>query len=226
MIWKRQEGHLIQPLVLFLSIAVLNYVIMQNRAPILIGALILFYVIFCYRSFTISFAAINMAFFLLTVVLLSPESIFGARWTGNFGGMSIFDQGHDRLKSTISGFMISLSAPFGLTADERNARLIAEAGVRASHNGFVYSALTVGPIITTLLLWPMIRALLYTQGKRTNRAYDYPIISICIMLLFEDALLEPSIVAILALLTACIKIEENSAFANNSAAESKWLRQF
>lgn len=201
---ERSGSKLIFSLLLFSAIPILNYISMQNRAPIIIGIVMIVAIPLMRKNIFSKSGATLLAALVLTTLYVSPQAVLGDRWTGNFSGMSSFDQGRERITSTLSGLDIAFTAPFGMPPDERNERMLLEAGVKASHNGFIFSALTIGPVITGLLLAPIVVALRKSRFVPLDRSYSHAIISILLMLLFEDALLDPSIVAILALLTCFI----------------------
>lgn len=200
MAWKQSDGRVVLPILLYFSIAVLNYAIMLNRAPIVVGLGIVAIATIRQDNFYIkSFAVFCLC--LLTAVLVSdPSVLLGERWTGTFSGMTTYDQMLERFRSTIAGIRIAFEQPFGHSVADREARMLAEIGIRASHNGFVFAALTIGPWAVIFLF-----AIFFGAGRNSDngaRTTALATSSICLMLLFEDALLEPAIIFCLAILAA------------------------
>lgn len=204
---RKSGGQVMLPLALYLSIAGLNYALMMNRAPIVIGLVIAILMTIRHRSIYLRLFTLMCLIFLGAILISDPGILLGERWTGTFSGMSTEDQAQERMHSTLTGITIAFEQPLGYSAAERETRMLAETGVRASHNGYVFAMQVIGAWSATFLFFVLFLLLRPFSAIPHTRHVGAASGSICLMLLFEDALLDPSIVFILTLISTIAFLE-------------------
>lgn len=208
--WKRREGRVLLPLVMYGTIALLNYIVMQNRSPLVVGLLICLLLTVRQPQILWRIAAALFLTGLIAILIFAPGSVFGDRWTGTFSGMTTLDQVFERVRSTVAGVGIAFEAPLGHALADREARMIAETGIRASHNGFVFAALVIGPWLTAFLLSVLVLAMAAAGRAARGRHYALAFGSLGLMLLFEDAIFEPTVTTLIVLLGSLMVLESGA----------------
>lgn len=188
------------PVAAFVAVAVGNYTVMSNRAPLVVAAVVALVICLHLGGRQVRVAATTAALAVLVVLWLQPGAILGERWTATFNGMTTLDQTAERAGTALAGLFIALEQPLGHDHAAREARMMAETGMKAAHNGFVHAALVLGPWAAAGLLALLVRAALAGRGTARATGLGYATGTVWLMLMFEDAALEPSIVAVLACL--------------------------
>ena len=215
---ERGRHFVLLPLLMFLLIASPSYDVMLNRAPLIVSAMAGLFFSFMYGSMFLKGAAIVATAIFLSILAFSPQSILTDRWSGTFSGLSTNEQAYERLGAALTGLDLSFEAPFGHSDADRSEKLMAQAGVRAAHNGFVFAALTIGPWVTLILFGILFSVCFGLRPPAVNRHYGMTMGSISIMLLFEDSIFEPSIMTLLVL-TAALIFSERSKNQHTNAVK-------
>lgn len=222
--WKKRQETTLLPLAMYAVLPIMNYMIMQNRSPLIVGLFICLLMTFRHSQIHLRVAAVLCVACLAAFLIFAPEYLIGDRWTGTFSGLSTSEQVVERLQSTFAGLSIAFEAPLGHALADREARMLAETGIRASHNGYIFAALVIGP----WLAFPLFTLLFSVFRKRNNyyftRHYGVAFGSISIMLLFEDAVFEPTVATLMAFISALafIEVSNKNVLWNEARKEIGW----
>jgi hypothetical protein len=208
--WKRQSRIILLPVLMYASIPGLNYLIMQNRGPLVVGLLICLLMTVQHSRVYLRISALFFVGCLAVVLMLEPQILIGERWTATFSGLSTSDQAVERFQSTLAGLAIAFEAPFGHALAEREARMLAETGLRVSHNGYVHAFLVLGPWLSGAMLAMLLITVLAVKRHHSQRRYNLALASVCAMLLFEDAIFEPTISTLLVLISSLAYVEKRT----------------
>lgn len=197
--WNKSQGKIMLPVAMYAAVAILNYLIMQNRGPLIVGFLICLLVTVRHSQLHLRIVALLCVGFLAALIVFEPEILIGERWTATFSGKTTAEQAVERLRSTFAGLSIAFEAPLGHSPTEREARMLSENGIRASHNGYVFAALTIGPWVAAFFFFLLLSIFKPRDGHIFARSYGIALCSIGLLLLFEDSIFEPTVTTLLVL---------------------------
>ncbi len=204
LIWPKSASRHFWTLALYLSIALGTYLVIQSRAAVVVAVCLGGLFILQQSRPVAKVIAATVATGLIIVVLVSPETILGQRWTGTFSGQSTADQAADRVRSMWNGLVLTLQHPLGLMSQQRTDAFLASTRSVAVHNGFIHFMLVLGPLVGSLLLGLAGKAAYLATRTNLNRPYGYALGSIAFMLLFEDASFLPPVLTVSALIVTMV----------------------
>lgn len=198
--WDKRNATILLSLMLYVLIIGLNYSVMQNRAPFLVGSVICLLATIRHPQLYMRMVSALCVVSVVVILMLEPQILIGERWTATFSGLSTAEQAVQRIRSTLVGLSIAMEAPLGHSIPEREALMISATGIRASHNGYIFSALVIGPWLTFTFIWIFLAIFLSRTSWGETRNFRLAIGSILLMLFFEDAIFEPTILTLLVLI--------------------------
>lgn len=195
--WPKNEKFYLK-IALYLYAASIAYFTIQSRSSVIVGVLVASIFLFTSGKHLSKFTIIFLLALGGTILSIQANLVLSERWVGNFGGMSTYDQIIERLHSTFAGFYIAITHPLGMPMADRFIALENMTGVRAVHNGFIGLILSIGPFLGFYMLCFFLKALF----QRNRGHYKFLGLSLGLMLLFEEAINNPSILLSVFIFTA------------------------